>query len=76
MSVKSTELPSRFPVGTRYVVEGKPDKKGIFRVTSRCLIFPDGRELHLPAAIKRGTPRAAATRLKMQARRLRTRKKS
>jgi hypothetical protein len=45
-------------------------------VTSRGLIFPDGRELHLPAAIKRGTPRAAATRLKMQARRLRTRKKS
>ena len=49
MSIETIELPRRFPVGTRYIVEGKPDKKGKFRITLRCLIFPNGRQVHLPS---------------------------
>jgi hypothetical protein len=38
-------LPSRFPVGTRYVVEGRG---GGFRIRLRYLEFPDGRHVELP----------------------------
>jgi hypothetical protein len=35
-------LPSRFPVGTRYVVEGEPAKGGKLRIVSRYLVMPSG----------------------------------
>ena len=80
MSIEANGLPRRFPVGTRYIVEGAPDKKGKFRVTSRFLIFPDGREVHLGASGVGKRPRAVAARqktqtLKARASRLRARKK-
>jgi hypothetical protein len=40
-------LPERFPVGTRYVVEGRAGEGG-FLVHSRYLELPDGRRLALP----------------------------
>jgi hypothetical protein len=43
MSVQVTRLPSRFPVGTRYVIEGRRGQ-----VQARYLEFPDGRQIHLP----------------------------
>ena len=42
-------LPSRFPVGTRYVIEGRPAGDGDLRISLRCLEFPDGRQVQLPA---------------------------
>ncbi len=40
-------LPSRFPVGTRFVVEGRAGKRGTVKVTQRCLIMPDGTQYRL-----------------------------
>ena len=37
-------LPSRFPVGTRYVIEGHEG-----RIRLRYLEFPDGRQVELPS---------------------------
>ena len=37
-------LPSRFPVGTRFVIEGREG-----RIRLRYLEFPDGRKVNLPA---------------------------
>ena len=39
-----SRLPSRFPVGTRYVIEGRGG-----HVHLRYLEFPDGRQIQLPA---------------------------
>jgi hypothetical protein len=36
-------LPSRFPVGTRFVIEGKGG-----RIHQRYVEFPDGRQISLP----------------------------
>ncbi len=41
-----TGLPSRFPVGTKFVIEGRPGGQG--RVYSRYLEFPDGTRVRLP----------------------------
>jgi hypothetical protein len=69
------ELPSRFPVGTRYVIEGKPGKKGELHIVSRQLIMPDGQAIELKAGIVSfDRPRAAATRLKQTRRVSRTKK--
>jgi hypothetical protein len=37
-----TRLPSRFPVGTHYIVEGEPGKDGQLRIISRYLVMPNG----------------------------------
>jgi hypothetical protein len=42
-------LPKRFPVGTKYVIEGKSAGKGGVHVVSRYVVFPDGRCFDLPA---------------------------
>jgi len=44
MSGQVNHLPSRFPVGTRYVIEGRGG-----RIRLRYLEFPDGRKVDLPA---------------------------
>jgi len=69
------QLPSRFPVGTRYVIEGKAGKKGELRVVSRQLIMPDGQAIELKTGIVSfDRPRAAAARLKDTRRRNRAKK--
>lgn len=37
-----SRLPARFPVGTRYIVEGEPGKGGELRIVSRYVIMPSG----------------------------------
>ncbi len=48
MRSRSAQLPNRFPIGTRYVVEGSRLLRGGLQVRSRYLEFPDGRHLDLP----------------------------
>jgi hypothetical protein len=59
-------LPSRFPVGTRYVIEGSGG-----RIRLRYLVFPDGRHVNLPAdlaaqarTVSRARRPGSASRLK------------
>ncbi len=42
MAYGSDRLPSRFPVGTKFVIEGKRGREGQVQVFSRYLEFPDG----------------------------------
>jgi hypothetical protein len=51
--VSGDRLPDRFPVGTRYVIEGRPGSKGHLRVHSRYLEYPDGRRLELALNVER-----------------------
>ena len=48
MAYESTRLPSRFPVGTKFVIEGKRGGEGKVQVYSRYLEFPDGTFFALP----------------------------
>jgi hypothetical protein len=61
MASSSSRLPSRFPVGTKFVIEGKRRGEGQVHVFSRYLEFPDGTFLPLPARPAKEKP-AAATR--------------
>ena len=42
-----SRLPRRFPVGTRYVLEGVPAKEGQLKVISRLLVLPNGQQFDL-----------------------------
>jgi hypothetical protein len=44
MSSSAVRLPTRFPVGTRFVIEGRGG-----RVNLRYVEFPNGRQVQLPA---------------------------
>jgi hypothetical protein len=48
MGSQVDRLPSRFPVGTRYVLEGRGGGEGRLRIHLRYLEFPDGRHVDLP----------------------------
>jgi len=48
MAYGSGRLPSRFPVGTKFVIEGKRGGEGQVQVFSRYLEFPDGTFFQLP----------------------------
>jgi hypothetical protein len=62
-------LPSRFPVGTRYVVEGHGGGQGRLRIHLRYLEFPDGRQVELPADRPEGArPRRRLSRRRHSAR--------
>jgi len=54
MAYSLNRLPSRFPVGTKFVIEGRRGQ-----VFSRYLEFPDGTCIRLP---KRTSKRAAPRR--------------
>jgi len=56
MATHPEPLPSRFPVGTKFVLEGRRDAKGRLRILSRYVEFPDGRQVDLLGAKR--TPRA------------------
>lgn len=43
-------IPDRFPVGTKYVVEGRRDTSGA-QVFVRYIEFPDGRHVDLADAV-------------------------
>jgi hypothetical protein len=52
MAYSSSRLPSRFPVGTKFVIEGKRGGEGQsgeeVQIFSRYLEFPDGTFFPLP----------------------------
>ncbi len=48
MAYSSSRLPSRFPVGTKFVIEGKRAAEGQVQVFNRYLEFPDGTFFPLP----------------------------
>jgi hypothetical protein len=52
----TTRLPSRLPVGTKFVVEGEDAADGGVRIVARYLVYPDGTRLNLLA----GAPRRFA----------------
>ncbi len=62
MASGSSGLPSRFPVGTKFVIEGRPGGNG--RVFSRYLEFPDGTRVRLPrhGEKPKAAPRSAQRR--------------
>ena len=47
MRVPAVRLPSRFPVGTKFVVEGEDEPGGGMRIVSRYLVYPDGSRVDL-----------------------------
>lgn len=49
MAYRTTRLPSRFPVGTKFVIEGRRGAEGQPQIFSRHLEFPDGTLFPLPA---------------------------
>jgi len=57
MGAAVTRLPNRFPVGTRYVIEGREG-----RIRLRYLEFPDGRKVDLPADLAARTKSRARIR--------------
>lgn len=60
MMRKLKALPSRFPVGTKFVIEGRPAGDGEVQIFKRYIEFPDGRYLQLPARPEK--PRSNALR--------------
>ena len=53
MSAATVRLPSRFPAGTKFVVEGEDAAGGGVRIVKRYLVYPDGTKVDLLA----GAPR-------------------
>lgn len=49
MASRSHRLPSRFPVGTKFVIEGRSGGEGQVQVFKRFIEFPDGTFVPLPA---------------------------
>jgi hypothetical protein len=62
-------LPKRFPVGTRYVLEGIPAEEGRLRVISRLLVLPNGQEFDLTHEILEPAPRRRGRRTRARRRR-------
>jgi hypothetical protein len=48
---QSSVLPKRFPVGARYVVEGRGGKDGRLRVFSRYVVLPGGQRINVPSDV-------------------------
>jgi hypothetical protein len=46
---QSSVLPRRFPVGARYVVEGRGGEDGRLRVVSRYVVLPGGQRINVPS---------------------------
>lgn len=60
MRGQALRLPSRFPVGTRFVIEGRGG-----RIRLRYLEFPDGRKVDLPADLaSRAKARSSVQKLR------------
>lgn len=63
MARKMARLPTRFPVGTKYVVEARGSMQGM-TLMHRYVEFPDGRRMELAARMvpASGVSKAAAKR--------------
>jgi hypothetical protein len=49
----SNPLPKRFPVGARYVVEGRGGEDGHLRVVSRYVVLPGGQRINIPSDLSK-----------------------
>ena len=49
---QSSPLPKRFPVGARYVVEGRGGEDGHLRVVSRYVVLPGGQRINVPSDLR------------------------
>jgi hypothetical protein len=61
MTIPASRLPARFPIGSKYVIEGRGGGDGNLRVFLRYIVLPDGRRIDLPADFTR--PSRQLTRL-------------
>ena len=59
MAYSANRLPARFPVGTKFVIEGRPGGD-----LSRFIEFPDGTKLRLPKRPAASAPAGRRARLK------------
>jgi hypothetical protein len=50
---QSSPLPKRFPVGARYVVEGRGGEDGHLRVFSRYIVLPGGQRINVPSDLSK-----------------------
>ncbi len=66
MSAATARLPSRFPAGTKFVVEGEDAADGRVRIVARYLVDPDGTRVNLlessPRLVECCTRKRAAAR--------------
>jgi hypothetical protein len=71
MAYNLSRLPSRFPVGTKFVIEGRRGREGQVHIFSRHLEFPDGTLLALPVrpARRPAKSKASASRRSRRVRR-------
>lgn len=69
MAYRSTRLPSRFPVGTKFVIESGQSAEGQEPVYSRYIEFPDGTLVALPARTVPRLRKSAAPKTAAEARR-------
>jgi len=53
-----SRLPNRFPVGTKFVIEGRTPRAGQPQVYTRYLEFPDGTFFPLPSRTVRKAAQA------------------
>jgi hypothetical protein len=49
MAYSLSRLPSRFPVGTKFVIEGRQAEDSEVQIFKRFLEFPDGTHVRLPS---------------------------
>jgi hypothetical protein len=68
MRSQAVRLPSRFPVGTRFVIEGSGGDKGRLRVHSRYIKFPDGRQVDVPGDLAASSGARSTLRRRRRAR--------
>jgi hypothetical protein len=59
MAQKSARLPTRFPIGSTYVVEARGSVQGM-TLMHRYVRFPDGRRVELTARLVPASPTSAA----------------
>jgi hypothetical protein len=74
MRLQPVRLPDRFPVGTRYVIEGRRGGEGRLHVHLRYLEFPDGRQVELPADVPADLAKRSRSSLQRRNRRVTGRK--
>ena len=58
---QSDSLPACFPVGAKYVIEGRGGADGRLRISSRYVMLPGGRRIDVSAELPRPS-RASASR--------------
>lgn len=63
MGYSLSRLPTRFPVGTKFVIEGRRAGEGQPQVFTRYLEFPDGTFFPLPSAPRRKSSLERAPRV-------------